>query len=161
MRPHSYTTTSLLPRTPEQVLEAVLDVRAWWSGDITGPTRHVGDEFEYRYQDVHFSRLRVTEASAARVAWRVLATRLSFTQDQTEWEGTDIVFDIAEAGDSTRLTFTHDGLVPAFECYDACSQGWTMYAAGSLVRWVDSGVGDPAGDGTPRTPAEEEALRGR
>lgn len=157
MIPRSFTVTCLVDRTPEEVLAAVLDVGAWWSGDLTGDTRAAGDEFEYRNGDVHHSRIRVTEVSPERVSWRVLDTRLSFVEDQTEWVGTGIVFDIAPAGRATRLTFTHDGLVPDLECWDACNQGWTSYAVMNLRSLLESGAGDPAGDGTAPPDAQGEA----
>jgi len=59
-----------------------------------------------------------------------------------EWEGTTMVFDLAPAGEGTRLSFRHAGLVPQLECYDNCSAGWTQVLA-SLVSYVDTGQGHP------------------
>ncbi|TIC87329.1 SRPBCC domain-containing protein [Nocardioides sp. GY 10113] len=158
MQPHSFTTTYLVDRAPGEVISAICDVRAWWSGDIVGPTRAPGDVFEYRFEDIHHSRIRVEAVSDTRVVWLVLDTHLAFVEDQSEWVGTQIVFDVDDAGEATRFTFTHDGLVPDFECYDACQQGWTMYAGGSLQRLLRTGRGDPAGDGNARTAAEAAQL---
>ena len=154
MQPQSFTATYLVDRRPADVVATITDVRAWWSGDLIGPTASVGDVFDYRFEDIHFSRIRVEEVGPERVVWRVLDNHLSFVEDQTEWVGTRIVFDVQPAGDATRVTFTHDGLVPDFECWDACRQGWSMYAAGSLRRLLETGQGDPTGDGRARTVAE-------
>lgn len=142
MQPQSFTVTYLVDRTPAEVVSTITDVRSWWTGDITGPTAAVGDVFEYRVRDIHYSRIAVEEVSADRVTWRVLANHLSFTEDQTEWVDTEIVFEVAPTGPATRVTFTHDGLVPDFECYEACRQGWTMFAAGSLRELLQAD-GDP------------------
>ena len=156
----SFTATYLVDRTPEEVLDAILDVRSWWSGDLDGPTREVGDVFEYRFQDIHYSRIRVEQVTPQRVTWRVTDNHLSFVEDQDEWVDTQIVFEIEPTVGATRVTFTHDGLLPDFECYDACQQGWSMYATGSLKQLLRSGTGDPAGDGRARTAAEAALLDG-
>jgi len=46
---------------PEQVFEAVTNVRGWWGAGIEGATRKQRDEFVYRHKDMHTSRHRVTE----------------------------------------------------------------------------------------------------
>jgi hypothetical protein len=41
------------------------------------------------------------------------------------------------------VRFTHKGLVPAYECYSACSDGWSTYIKGSLRTLVLTGQGQP------------------
>ncbi|MFN8077913.1 MAG: SRPBCC domain-containing protein [Kineosporiaceae bacterium] len=132
MQPDSYTATFVVDRTPEEVLDAVLDVPSWWTGEVSGPTREVGDEFEYRYPDMHVSRQRVLEAGPRRVRWLVTTATLTFVEASGEWAGTEIVFDLEPEAGGTRVTFTHDGLVPALQCWDACSQGWESLALSAL-----------------------------
>ena len=40
-------------QTPEQAFAAITDVRAWWSGTITGPTDELGAVFSYTVPDIH------------------------------------------------------------------------------------------------------------
>jgi hypothetical protein len=61
----------------------------------------------------------------------VLDGYLNFTQDKTEWTGTDITFDISKKGDQTEVRFTHVGLVPEFECFDNCSNAWGLNRPGN------------------------------
>jgi|HubBroStandDraft_3_1064219.scaffolds.fasta_scaffold115872_2 hypothetical protein len=61
-----------------------------------------------------------------------------------EWDGTDIVFDIARKGDKTELRFTHVGLVPMIECYGGCSGAWGFYVSESLRSLITKGKGEPA-----------------
>jgi hypothetical protein len=128
-----FTTSFTVDRSPAEVFATINDVRGWWHGDIEGVTDVVGEEFSYRYQDIHRSTQRVVElVPAARVVWRVTQARLSFTGDPAEWVGTEIVFDLARAGDGTRVRFTHAGLVPDLECFQDCSNAWGHYVDGSL-----------------------------
>jgi hypothetical protein len=139
-----FTTTFSVDQTPEEVFEAVLNVRGWWSGEIEGPTDELGGEFTYRYQDIHYSKQRVTElVPGKRVVWLVLDSYLEFIEDKREWNGSRVIFDIARKGDKTEVRFTHAGLVPAHECYGACSSAWSSYIRGSLRSLIATGKGAP------------------
>ncbi len=139
-----FTTTFLVDQTPEAAFAAITDVRGWWSGDIEGGTARVGDVFTYRYKDIHRSTQRVVEAvPGRRVVWEVLDAYLQFTEDKTEWNGTKVIFEISREGDRTAIRFTHQGLVPAFECYDKCSSAWSFYVNDSLRSLIATGRGDP------------------
>jgi len=153
----SFTTTIEVDRTPAQVFAAINDVRAWWSQDITGPTDRLGATFRYRYGDVHRCTIKVTEVvPGQRVVWHVLENYFSFTRDSGEWTGTDIVFDISTTPGGSELRFTHVGLVPEEECYEACREGWTTYIGSSLRDLILTGEGRP-NRGEPIT-QNEKAL---
>ena len=140
----NFTATFTVDQTPDEAFAAITDVRGWWSGDIEGSTDRLGEEFTYRYQDIHYSKQRITElVPGRRVAWHVLDGYLNFVEDKTEWTGTDITFDIAEAGGKTEIRFTHVGLVPEYECFDNCSSAWCFYINGSLRRLITTGAGEP------------------
>ena len=114
------------------------------SGDIEGSTDKLGDEWTYRYKDIHCSKQKVTElVPGKRVAWHVLDGYLDFVENKEEWTGTDITFDITNRGDKTDVRFTHLGLVPDFECFDNCSNAWGFYINGSLRSLISTGEGQP------------------
>src|ERR1017187_9212414 len=114
MDTQDYTTSILVEQTPEEVFNAINNVRAWWSGEIDGDTDKLDAEFTYRYQDIHRSKQKITEfIPGKRVVWHVIDSYLSFIKDKEEWNGTDIVFKITRKGDKTEVRFTHVGLVPA------------------------------------------------
>lgn len=144
MKNRDFTLTLSVDQTPEEVFAAVMNVRGWWSQGLEGRSAKVGDEFTYRYKDLHRSTHRVTEAVVGKtVVWRTVDANLSHGKDPTEWIGTDTRFDIARKGNKTELRFTHVGLVPEFDCFEACSRGWSFYIGESLRRLITTGTGKP------------------
>ena len=141
----SYTTTFTVDRAPHQVFDAVNDVRSWWMTKVDGSNRAVGDEFSYRVPVVHFCRMRVTELLPGRtVVWTVVDNHMSFIEDQREWKGTEIRFELTEQDGATEVRFTHDGLVPSYECFDICHSAWTFYIQDSLRSLIAAGQGKPS-----------------
>lgn len=144
MTEQGHTVELTVHRTPQEVFDAVGNVRGWWSESVVGDTASAGSEWDYRYQDVHSCRIRVAEAvPGERVVWDVLENHFSFTEDPREWVGTRMVYAIASEGDGTTLTFTHEGLVESHECYGVCVQGWDFYVGQSLRELLGTGIGRP------------------
>jgi len=138
-----YSATFQVDTTPDAAFDAINNVRGWWSEAIDGRTDALG-EFKYRYQNVHRCTIQITELVPGRtVRWHVVDNYFSFVTDKSEWTGTDIVFGIARKGDKTEVRFTHVGLVPAYECYDVCSDAWSTYIKGSLRNLMTTGKGQP------------------
>ncbi|MDX6255453.1 MAG: hypothetical protein QOJ11_1787 [Frankiales bacterium] len=141
MNDASFTTTFTVDQTPEEVFDAINNVRGWWTGDIEGNTEGLDDEFTYRYEDLHRSTQKITESiPGKKVVWHVVDAQLKFTQDKTEWKGTDITFEISQKGDKAEVRFTHLGLVPGYECFNDCSSAWGSYINGSLRRLITTGM---------------------
>jgi hypothetical protein len=163
MSDQSFTTTFWVDQTPKEAFDAINDVRGWWSEEIEGDTDRVGEEFTYRYEDMHRCTIRPTQLVPGRkVSWLVLDNYFDFTEDKTEWTGTTIDFEIAEKDGKTEIHFTHVGLVPEYECFDVCRQGWSFYVNTSLRNLITTGEGQPNATGRPRLATEEPgALQGR
>ena len=144
MSDQSYTTTFLVDRTPEEAFAAITNVRGWWSGEVEGSADKLGDEFTYRYKDVHYSKQKLVEVVPGRkVVWLILDAWLSFAEDKSEWSGTRVIFEVSKHGDKTEVRFTHEGLVPQFECFDKCSNAWGFYVNGSLRSLMTTGNANP------------------
>jgi hypothetical protein len=145
MTDQNLTTTFTVDQTPEEAFAAINNVRGWWSGEIEGSTGKLGDEWTYRYRDVHYSKQKVTELiPGKKVVWLVLDGYLNFVEDKSEWKGTEITFEISRKGDKTEIRFTHVGLVRESECFNACSNAaWGSYVNGSLRSLITTGKGQP------------------
>ena len=144
MSEQNFTKVVLVDRTPEEVFGAINNVRGWWSEEIEGRTDKLEAEFTYHYKDVHRCKLKITElVPGKKVIWQVLDNYFNFTKDKSEWKGTTISFDISKKGDTTEVRFSHIGLVPAYECYEVCSDAWSSYLSGSLKSLITTGRGKP------------------
>jgi uncharacterized protein YndB with AHSA1/START domain len=144
MKTKDYTASFTVDQSPEEVFDAINNVRGWWSGEIDGRTDKLGAEFTYRYNDLHGSTQKITElVPGKKVVWHVSDAQINFVKDKTEWKGTDIVFEITKKDDKTELRFTHVGLVPGFECYGKCAGAWGFYINDSLRSLITTGKGDP------------------
>lgn len=140
-----FTTSFLVDQSPNVAFEAINNVTAWWTENLEGDTHHLNDEFEVRFGDVHYSKQKLTEViPGEKVVWLITDSKLTFVKDQTEWTGTEIVFDIVKKDTKTQVTFTQYGLVPTFECYGGCSNAWTDYIQNSLYSLITTGKGTPS-----------------
>ncbi len=139
-----FTTSFLVDQSPEAVFKAAGNVRGWWSESVEGNTDQLNEEFLYYYKDVHISKMKIVEyVPNKRIVWQVLDNHFNFTSDKTEWKGNRIIFDISAKDGKTQLRFTHEGLVPDYECYDVCHDAWTSYIQGSLKDLITTGKGKP------------------
>jgi hypothetical protein len=144
MKSQNYTTSFTVDQTPEEAFAAINNVRGWWSGEIEGSTNKLGDEWTYRYKDIHYSKQKITElVPGKKIVWLVLDSSLNFVEDKKEWNGTKITFEIAKKGGKTQVAISHVGLVPEVECYDACSNAWGGYINSSLRNLITKGKGQP------------------
>ena len=140
----NFSTTILVDQTPEKVFNAINNVRGWWSENIEGGTEKLNDEFLYHYKDVHICKIKLIEMILnKKVVWFVLENYFSFTNDNSEWKGTKIIFEISEKDGQTQLRFTHEGLTPEYECYNVCNDAWTNYIRNSLYNLITTGKGQP------------------
>lgn len=150
MNPKNYTRTLQLANTPMEVFNAICDVAAWWTINIDGDSRKVGDVFTVQFGDVHFTEQEVVEAMPGhRLVWHVTQSRLPWLKDREEWKGTRMVFEITATPTGAQLVFTHIGLLPTVECYAQCEKGWDYFIDRSLRQLLENGVGLP--DTTQRT----------
>jgi hypothetical protein len=144
MNTSDFNNTLLIDQSPEEAFNAINNVRRWWSENIEGDTDKLNHEFIYHYQDIHYCKIKVIElAPGKKVVWLVLDNYFKFTEDKSEWKGTKIIFEISQKGGQTEIRFTHEGLVPEYECYEICREAWTNYTDGSLRSLIVTGKGQP------------------
>ena len=126
-----YTFTS--SKITAEVFAYLINPKNWWVGlfgeTIEGKSESINDEFSFRAGDgVHYSNQKLTElVGDKKIVWLVTESNLSFLKNTNEWAGTKICFKLEKVGDKTKITFTHDGLIPQIECYSSCTNAWTQY----------------------------------
>lgn len=133
IKSRSFTYSFNTAKSPEEIFGLLLDPTKWWIGfheeTITGKSSAINDEFSFLAGGgVHFTKQRLIELMPhSKIVWLVFESNLTFIDDPKEWVNTKIRFDITRQAEKTKVTFTHEGLIPRFECYNSCSTAWTAY----------------------------------
>ena len=171
MATSDFTTTISVDQTPKEAFNAINNVRGWWSEEIEGSTDKLNDEFKYHFEDIHRCRLKLIEVIPdKKIVWLVtdnyfkpgifddpshpLSGEDGF--DKAEWVDTTISFEISEKDSKTQIRFTHLGLVPGYECFNVCANGWSHYIGESLLSLITTGKGQPNSTDKPMTTDEEK-----
>ena len=148
MKTQDLTITMQVDQTPEEVFNAIRNVRGWWSGyyseEIKGDTEKLNDEFSFRAGGgAHYSRQKLIEVIPnKKVVWLITDSKLDFLVNKDEWTGTKVIFDISTKVNKTQLVFTHDGLMPEIECYNVCAPAWSQYLQNKLLPLITSDKGN-------------------
>lgn len=130
--------------TAHEAFECINNVTGWWTTNLEGSSKEIGNEFTVRFGDVHYSKQKLVEVVPdEKVVWLVTDSKLNFIKDKQEWTNTTISFEIARDNHKTRIDFKHMGLVPEIECYNSCTKAWDRYIKGSLLPLLVEGKGTP------------------
>ena len=93
MNNQKYTTTFTVDQSPQEVFAAINHVRGWWSELIEGDTDKLGAVVYYHHKDIHRCTFQITEfVPGKKVVWHVQDNYFNFTNDDTEWKNTKIIF---------------------------------------------------------------------
>lgn len=135
--------------TPAAAYRAVTrEFDNWWT-HATNSFRAVGDEVSFRFDPVYWTMraealvpnrhvvLECIDANHIHEGVLPLSAR-------EEWLGTRLRWQIEPCDSATRITFIHEGLVPALACYAICRSGWEHFFGNSLKSYLDTGAGQPA-----------------
>jgi len=144
MNKPDFTTSFVVDQTPKEAFEAINNVHGWWTEGAEGGTEKLNDEFSVLFWNVHYSKQKLVEVVPyVKIVWLITESKLTFIEDESEWTGTRVVFDITKKGEQTEVRFTHIGLVPQGECYKDCSNAWSGYINNSLRNLITTGKGNP------------------
>ncbi|WP_426484419.1 SRPBCC family protein [Flavobacterium sp. 2] len=156
MSTSDFTTTIKVDQSPQEVFNALTNVRGWWSEEIKGNTAKQDDKFDYHYEDVHRCKIKLIEVVPnKKIVWLVEENYFKFTEDKTEWTNTKPTFEISEKEGKTELRFTHFGLTSEYECFEICRGAWTNYIQNSLKKLIETRKGEPNATGKPQTENEK------
>lgn len=136
-------TTISVDQSAREVYAAINNIRGWWSAGAKGNTSELHDEFLIDFKR-HWWTFKIMETIPGQsVVWKCTGSYMPWNEDQYEWSGTTIHFEILEQDDKTVMRFTHKGLLPECSCYEGCLKGWTGYIQISLVNLLSKGIGTP------------------
>jgi hypothetical protein len=143
MKSSDYHVSITVDATAHEAFKSINRVSKWWTENLEGSSQKLNDEFTVRFGNVHYSRQKLVEVIPdKKIVWLVTDSNLSWLKDKHEWTGTKISFEITEKDGKTQVYFTHIGLVPEVECYDACSNAWSLYVQ-SFLKLINTGEGQP------------------
>lgn len=146
MENKNFTTSIVVPQSAAEAFSAIKNFRAWWSEEITGKTGELNETFFYHYKDVHLCKIKLIESiPEKKLVYKVIDNQFNFTKDKTEWINTKLIFELTPDRNKTKIVFTHEGLVPEYECYQVCNDAWSSYIQGSLQSLITTGKGKPNG----------------
>ena len=145
MKDNSYRASITVNTSADETMRRISQVNHWWKKDFSGKAEKQGDKFTVPFGELNgetsFVDFVVSELVPGRKAvWKVTNCYLPWFSDKTEWNNTEVVFELSEANGKTKLDFTHIGLVPEVECYTACEQGWNGHIGRDLAGFINNGT---------------------
>ncbi len=130
--------------TPIETFNRINKVSEWWSENITGRSENLGDVFTVHFQFGDSFTIRIIDMETGKkIVWLVTDCDLTWVADKQEWKNTKMWFEISNVNNSSRVSFTHIGLVPHLECFNGCKDGWDHFIKGSLFKFLSEGKGEP------------------
>ncbi len=144
MKKQNYTCSITAAISAEETFKRITQVSEWWSENINGSFQNLNDTFTIRFNFGDSFVIKIVElVKDKRMVWLVTDCNLTWIKDNKEWKDTKISFDISTENNSTKINFTHIGLLPGIECYDGCVKGWNQYIGESLFKLLTEGKGFP------------------
>ncbi len=139
----SITTTA----SAEEAFTKISSVSTWWTANIKGSAKNLNDVFTMWAGESTVVTLQVVEVVPNKKwVWLVTDCQMLWLKDTAEWKNTQIVFEISEGKQQTRIDMTHVGLAPEVECYNVCEPGWNRHLK-DLATWLETGICEPSGLG--------------
>jgi hypothetical protein len=127
----------------KKAFENICNVAGWWTKNIEGSSEKLNDVFTVPFGET-FVKFKIIELIPnKKIVWAVTDSYLPFVNDKKEWNNTRVDWEIAGDNDTTKITMTHEGLMPAVECYENCEKGWNFYTGESLKKLINEGKGMP------------------
>jgi Activator of Hsp90 ATPase homolog 1-like protein len=143
MNQQNYQSSIIANITAEEAFKNISHVSEWWTANFEGSSERLNDIFTVRFGET-FAVFQVAEViPGKRIVWLVTDCYLHWHNDKTEWNNTKIVWEIFSQNNSTKINFTHVGLIPEAECYNDCVKGWDHYITQSLFKLITENKGLP------------------
>jgi hypothetical protein len=136
-----YTATIIVPVTKQEAFKSITRVSGWWTVCVEGDTEKINDVFTVRFGETFITITIAELIPGKKIVWHVTDCYKRWLRDKKEWVGTTINWETSAENNTTKIHFTHSGLVPGIECYDVCEKAWDFYVKESLFKLITEGKG--------------------
>lgn len=148
MEKRDYHRTITVNTSAEAAMKKISQLNHWWKRDFSGSAEKLNDRFTVPFGELNGAKSFVDFVVSGfepgeKMVWKVTDCHLPWFNNKTEWNNTEVVFEISSGNGGTIISFTHIGLVPGMECYEACEKGWDGHVTNSLVKFINHGKGNP------------------
>ena len=149
MSEQSYSKKITVTADVEFVYKAITkEIDKWWTINSNDAV-NVGDILTVKFGEPYFMSMQVEDSIPNKLlVWKVVSANM-FVEgsgiNNDEWVGTKIHWKLSGAERGSDISLYHEGLIPSFDCYDICKDGWD-YFLGSLKAFLDTGTGSPHKD---------------
>lgn len=127
----------------KEAMKKISQVNCWWKKDFSGSAEKLNDIFTVPFGEPSFVDFKVSEfVPSKKMVWKVIDCYLPWFQNKKEWNNTEVVFQLSEENNKTKINFTHIGLVPEVECYNVCEKGWNSHI-NNLKQFINEGKALP------------------
>lgn len=143
-----FTISKLVKTSPAEAFTAIAArIPDWWSRQFEGTAVETGQIFTVSFDSRNdtFKKIRTGKLVQNKlVEWECIDAFINkdFLSNKKEWIGTKMIWNLEDATEGTKISFTHEGLTPDFECYEICNKGWNQFFT-SLVKLLETGAGEP------------------
>lgn len=143
----NYQKTGSIEASKKRVFKALTErIDEWW-GEVDVQPSATGVEFKVSFGEA-FWRFKVVDFEPdTRVSWECIESNqvhADLMGIKEEWLGTQLHWELSlNTLGQTNLSFIYEGLVPAFNCYDVCSDAWSFFIGSSLKNLLEKGQGKP------------------
>ena len=140
-----YTKSFTVSKPASEVYAAITEhIADWWTNDLSGAAAHAGDSFNIAFDETRKTMQIVEAIQDKKVVWKCNKAYIDMAtlKNKAEWEGTTMIWTLAEVENGTTLSLLHEGLNQSFECYQVCEEGWDMFL-NSLEVYLTTGKGKP------------------
>lgn len=143
----SYTREIIVSSTPGAAYRALTsEFDKWWTAG-SGPVNSEGDTVTFKFDTTYWAMRATKLVPEKSVEFECIEAHHVHeglpASIRKEWEGTKLIWTIQQQGDKTKISFTHEGLVPSLDCYKICEIGWDHFFVNSLKNYLDTGEGYP------------------
>ena len=106
----TYSVAIKVAKSSNEVFNLLIDLTKWWPEEFIGENINLNSVFILKTEEGHYSKNKVIEyIPNEKVVWIVTESRRK--EDDFDWTGTEMIFEIKPKNLYTEIIFTYDGVV--------------------------------------------------